>query len=277
MLFLSSLSLGEYIFAIIVSLICIGMFIFLVLISIERILISLFDIIDEIYYFFTGKQILFRYRIFYKKLSPSNKQALWNFSTYYRKLPLELQRTFEHRVATFCKTKQFIGREDFLIDSEKKICIASVAIKLTFGYRRFNYDHFRKIIVYPDAYYSPRTDEYHLGEASLGGYIALSWKSFIEGEDIPDDNRNLGLHEFAHALYINEIVGNENHIFNNWIAKWKLGMNKLKPVVEKMEIFREYAFTNEMEFFAVAVEHFLKPRKNFKRNCQMHLRLCLNY
>lgn len=63
-------------------------------------------------------------------------------------------------------------------------------------------------MVYPDPYRDRRTGRLHLGEVRpKTGVIVLSWSDFVNGYAHSRDAHNVGLHEFAHALWFeNRII-----------------------------------------------------------------------
>ncbi|TCI91489.1 zinc-dependent peptidase [Tenacibaculum sp. M341] len=108
---------------------------------------------------------------------------------------------FEHRVAKFIRTYDFIPRNNIEITPEMKVLIASSYVKLTFGMRWYLTKTFNKIIIYPEAYYSLITQQYHKGEFNPAlKAIIFSWEDFLIGDIIQNDNINLGIHEFTHAM-----------------------------------------------------------------------------
>ena len=87
--------------------------------------------------------------------------------------------------------------------------IASSAIQLTFGLPKINLKHFERILIYPDEYYSTINKQYHKGEVNPRlKAIVVSWKAFVAGYADPHDGINLGLHEMAHALKLENIIKN---------------------------------------------------------------------
>lgn len=148
-----------------------------------------------------------------------------------------------------------------------KALIAGSAIQLTFGFRHLNFVNFKRILVYPDDYYSRITRKYHRGEVNPRGLIVLSWKAFEEGYHDGKDGRNLALHEMAHALRLENAIHNEEFDF---IPEKELQYFDRLAIqeVEKMKIgetgiFRKYAAGNLHEFFAVAVEVFFEQPRDF--------------
>src|SRR5688572_446284 len=129
------------------------------------------------------KDILQKYFRYYQLLSPVNKGK------------------FERKVCNFLYSKRFIPRNINEVTIEAKVLIAASAVQLTFGLPNIYLQHFDKILIYPNEYYSSVTKQYHKGEVNPRfGIIVLSWNNFVEGYIKPVDSVNLGLHEMAHAL-----------------------------------------------------------------------------
>lgn len=205
-----------------------------------------------------------------KELKREYKEVLATKFAYYQKLNDKDKLLFERRVQKFINMKQFIPRQGLKITPEVIALIAGSAIQITFGYPGIYFKHFSRILIYSDQYYSSITKKYHNGEVNTGGIIVLSWKNFVSGYLDPTDGRNLGLHEMAHALRIENDIRNNEYDFINpdlfktfdeearkEIAKIKMGQKT---------IFREYGITNNQEFFAVAVECFFEKPKDFVKS-----------
>jgi Mlc titration factor MtfA (ptsG expression regulator) len=122
--------------------------------------------------------------------------------------------------------------------------------------------------VYPNDYYSSITKRFHKGEVNPRfGIIVLSWQSFVDGFIYPTDSVNLGLHEMAHALRLENMIRNEEYQFfdETLVAQFDEYAHNLCHVVNWEEtFFRPYACANEHEFFAVAVENFFERSREFK-------------
>lgn len=203
------------------------------------------------------------------KLTHDYRKVLEKHAHYYQRLSPQNKLKFEKRVYYFIKTKTFIPRRFKKVTLEMKTLIAASAVQLTFGFDELNMPHFKRILIYPDAYYSWIRKTYHQGEVNPAAQlIVFSWKNFIEGYDNPKDSKNLGLHEMAHVLKL------ENKIFNNEVGfldpslyhKWEMMSEKHIARLRKEEdpLFRKYAAENEYEFFAVAVENFFERPFEFQ-------------
>ena len=242
------------------------------LIFIGVIFISLFAynvIVEPIYAFFFRKPIYVHFYPFPKKLSLHQLQILNKEFEFYNKLSHKHKRYFEHRVASFIENYEFIGKEDLEITDRMKVLISATAIMLTFGMRNYMFTVIEKIIIYPDVYYSSFSDDYHKGEFNpMMQAIVFSWKHFLEGYEISNDNLNLGLHEFGHVLHYQGLKNTDTSAtifavtYDEIMEQVKHPAN-LKRLHDS-DYFRIYAYTNEFEFIAVLLEHFFETPIQFQ-------------
>jgi len=200
------------------------------------------------------------------KLKAAHVETLNKYSDFYIRLKPKFKREFEKRVVLFMNSKTFIPRQMSHVTDEMKVLISSVAIQLTFGLKRVYLAHFKKILVYPSNYYSTINHQYHKGEVNPRfGIIVLSWDAFVDGMRKPTDGLSLGLHEFAHALHLENRIKNEEYGFFNYNA-WEAYVqesNKERITIElgTNTFFRNYAAVDEYEFFAVVIELFFEQSK----------------
>lgn len=206
---------------------------------------------------------------FPSKLRINELQILNNEFEFYRKLSPKHKKYFEHRVASFIENYQFIGKEDLVVTPQMKILIAATAVMLTFGMRNYLFSVIDRIIIYPDVYYSSFSDDYHKGEFNpMMKAIVFSWKHFLEGYEISNDNLNLGLHEFGHVLHFQGLKSTDTSstIFSVTYdeimeqVKYSKNLDRLR----NSNYFRIYAYTNEFEFIAVLLEHFFETPIQFQ-------------
>lgn len=206
-----------------------------------------------------------------KYITPINK-----YNTFYKQLPKESKHRFEEKVKEFIYSKEFVPRNMSKVTSEMKALIASAAVQLTFGLPDVTLLHFDKILVYPDSYYSVINRQHHKGEVNPRfGAIVVSWHAFVEGFAKPHDGINLGLHEMAHALKLENIIQNgEQHFFDldeytKWIALARVEIDKIRNGGETL--FRKYASVDEDEFFAVCMEvYFEQPHQLLAENPELY-------
>lgn len=186
---------------------------------------------------------------------------------YYRTLDVFWQKKFRERCMHFMDVKVISGRDGFTVNNKVKAIVAASAVQLTLGLETWDYDYFYEIIIHPKAYTNEATKQQFKGETNLQGYIRLSWLSFINGYKNNNDNVNLGIHEFSHALRFNGIRGNEEdyhlkYFFLQWLSTAYEAHYQLKK--GKESIFRSYGGTNINEFISVCFEHYFESPEDIK-------------
>jgi len=190
---------------------------------------------------------------FYKKLSEANKKK------------------FKKRLIRFRSRKNIVFHEDVEKQEDIILLLSATVAMLTLGMRDFMVLSIERIIIYPTEYYSQFTRQNHYGEYNPGLKIAVfSAEHLLHGFKIPNDNINLAVHEFAHAISFN--VMNKNS-FASW--SFTQGLRKLKRMynskifmqeLKDTSYFRAYGRTNIHEFFAVAAENYIETPTIFKRD-----------
>lgn len=206
-----------------------------------------------------------------KKITPNQEFILRQKFQFYTKLSGKEKSYFHHRMACFIDKYQFVSRDGFVITEEVKILIAATYIMLTFGIRRYLTDAFDKIIVYPEQYLSTQSDEYYKGEFNPKmKAVVFSWKDFIQGYEISNDNLNLGIHEFSHVVHFHSMQNNDassltfKKHYNQLYKEVSYAPNKEKLI--ESDYFRIYAYTNPYEFVSVIIEHYFETPLEFKSN-----------
>jgi len=197
------------------------------------------------------------------------RDILNKYFLYYKNLPPSSKKKFEKRVLHFIQIKEFIPREMPEVTVVMKVLIAACCIQITFGFPSVHLSHFKRILVYPDAYFSTINKRYHKGEVNPRiRVIVLSWKSFVDGYLHPNDSINLGLHEMAHALKLENRIENNEYRFLDpgLLQKWKSMSRVVMEEIRngKNDFFRKYAVVNEDEFFAVSIENFFERPMEFR-------------
>ncbi|MES2238792.1 MAG: zinc-dependent peptidase [Bacteroidota bacterium] len=232
-------------------------------------MLLLFAILLIIIFKIVIKPIYLYYFLRKLKLSTSDCIFLENNFSFYKKLSEGKKIFFNYRVATFMNKYQIIGQGGFVITDEVRLLLAATFVMLTFGMKNYLIDNFNKIIIYSENYYSLITKQYHKGEFNPAlKAIVFSWKDFKEGLRFENDNLNLGLHEFAHAVYFHGLNSSDESslVFSNFYTKiqeYLVRPNIMHQLVMS-NYFRIYAYTNQAEFLAVVLEHFFETPHIFK-------------
>lgn len=197
------------------------------------------------------------------------REILQKYFPYYQALSADNKSKFEKKVVRFIYGKQFIPRQVDEVTVEAKVLIAASAVQLTFGLPNVYLNFFRRILVYPNDYYSSITKRFHKGEVNPRfGIIVLSWQSFVDGYIQPNDSKNLGLHEMAHALRFENLIRSEDYppFEAELLQQFDDYAHRVcnDPEFATQTFFRPYACTDEHEFFSVAVENFFERSELFR-------------
>jgi len=189
-------------------------------------------------------------------------------NTYFQNLSPAGQQRFVDRVFKFMEDKNFIGREGLVVTDEIRALISASAVQLTFGLKDYTISHLHTINVFPRAFYSKLFETSFKGLTTQGGVVSLSWDDFKQGYANDHDRINLGLHELAHALNVDQ---DEEGIFDdhfadsfaNWRAIAENNFQKLQN--GEITFLRKYGGRSMHEFFAVCIEHFFELPDEFKK------------
>ncbi|OQD42188.1 hypothetical protein BUL40_12280 [Croceivirga radicis] len=215
----------------------------------------------------------FAWRKLFNKVKPiteKERHFITAFLLPYQQFTHAERKQFLKRFAWFRSRKSFVFYGAIEEPEQIKAYVTASAILLTMGLRNYKYENsIRRIIIYPSAYYSKIAKRYHLGEYNPRfKTLVFAADELAHGFRIPNDNKNLGLHEAAHALMF------EFDKMRGWEArKFRLGIRKFKglfenpnfkKVLEGSTYFRPYSKTSFIEFFAVAVENFVESPSEFK-------------
>ena len=204
-----------------------------------------------------------------KPLSSVEKSLLVQNFPVYGVLPAKLNEKCNQRIVWFRSRKKFVFYGEVMQKDELKLLLSASLILMTLGLK--DYKMMRsllRIVVYPSKYYSRINRRHHLGEYNPRfKTVIFSADTIWEGFRIADDNVNLAMHEFAHALTF-EMTGK-----SSWEArKFKVGLKKIKALflqegyaqrLADSHYFREYGLTNLQEFFSVAVENYAETPEVF--------------
>ena len=198
------------------------------------------------------EQIIASHLIFFKDLADPQKQR------------------FKKRVVRFRYRKKIIFHNKVTDRDKIVLLLSATAVMLTLGMADFMILSIQKILVYPSEYYSRLTKKKHYGEYNPRlKTLVFSADHLMQGFKIPNDNINLAVHEFAHALSFNV----KNKLYSRSYI-FIIGMRKIRRLfsdpefISKMDrtaYFRSYGKTNVHEFFAVSVENFVETPQEFKR------------
>lgn len=222
--------------------------------------------------YFISKPFFTHFYFKKSKLTPDQLYILETDFSFYQKLNHRKKTYFAHRVATFIAAHSFTGKSGVYVSNRHKVLIAATAIMLTFGYRTYLLKTLERFIIYPDAFYSTINKNLHKGEFNPAHKaIVFSWKDFLIGYKIDDDNFNLGIHEMVHAMHFEYLKPSNTStsalIFMKHYNKMKKFLNQntnYKQRLVSSKYLRSYAYTNNFEFIAVLIESFIETPTELK-------------
>tara|TARA_R110000868_G_scaffold21640_12_gene89882 strand:- start:28162 stop:28938 length:777 start_codon:yes stop_codon:yes gene_type:complete len=215
--------------------------------------------------------LYYAYSLYFAKLKPltiSEKKIILNNFPVYKKLSSRQKQKFEYRILRFRKEKQFIFHGLIPRQEDMALLLSATGTMLTLGLKSYRIPAIERIIIYPNQYFSKLNKQNHIGEYNPAlKTLVFSAAHVKQGFEIPNDNKNLGIHEFAHALSFNSILEStrEARLFRMQIVK----VNDLFEAPEfilkmnKISYFRAYGRANMHEFFAVATENYVETPKQF--------------
>ncbi len=205
------------------------------------------------------------------------RQVLQKRMPYFRQMPADLQLQLKQHIQVFKVEKHFVGCNGVVINDEIRITVAAQACLLLLNRKTDYYPKLKTILVYPSAFIKEHQglngDGVHFvqkstlaGESWDFGKVVLSWQDTVKGADIPDDGRNVVIHEFAHQLDQENgrangapILGRSQN-YQEWSTVFNEQFERLKHsiAVGIPTLFDSYGATNPAEFFAVASEVFFE-------------------
>ena len=165
------------------------------------------------------------------------------------------QESFFKRINWWLSKKPIIFRGNLQNKRRAKLLVAASAVLLTKELRNYKFKRsVRKIILYPNSYYSILNRKNHFGEYNRKmKLVVLSEQKLKDGFADASDGLHLGLHEFAHALFF------ETYGKNSWEAlRFQWGFKKIKTLLDTKTLdsveVRSYAQANVHEYFSALVE-----------------------
>lgn len=204
----------------------------------------------------------------YKGVTEEQKKILLHKFPYYAGLSAKYKIEFERRLKYFLMNKEFLSRK-MEVTEEMKTLVGACAVQLTLGFQPLRFAHFPKILLFPQVFSTKHSNRKRKGEVNSGGLIVLSWEDFINDYKIKDDGVNLGLHEMAHALKLEDAFPDEEFEFLNERDLhhfYEVSTEEFNKIRKRQASFiRPYGGTNREEFFAVSVEQFFEQPKEFRK------------
>lgn len=204
----------------------------------------------------------------------------------YRLLDTEEKERLHELVQVFVEEKNWEGCGGLELDDEIRVTIAGSGCLMLLGRDHDLFKEVESILVYPSAVihkghgrstFDPgvtadREEQVVLGLAVHGGAVVLAWDSVLQGAANARDGHNVVIHEFAHKIDFTDgdADGTPDMGFPErraWAAAFEPAFlaHKKRADQGKKSFLRDYAVTNEAEYFAVVSEAFFEKPKELAR------------
>ena len=190
-------------------------------------------------------------------------------------------------IQIFIAEKNWEGGGGLKLTDEIRVTISAQACLLLLGLSHNYYKNVESIIVYPSTVVPPQRkpgffenpitpvelQQPILGQAFRQGPVIIVWDAVLRGGRHPESGYNVVYHEFAHKLDMLDGTADgtpplrDRAEYQDWAKTCSREYLRLKHDIQrgKKAFLKDYAATNEAEFFAVATEQFFdQPRLMIK-------------
>jgi MtfA peptidase len=190
------------------------------------------------------------------------------------------QQRLRDLVQVFVAEKHWEGCGGLELTDDHRLTVAGSACLLLLGRDHDLFTDVESILIYPSTVVIPPrvrgafevgaesvVDEVPiLGQAFRGGPVILAWDSVVTGAHDAHDGRNVVIHEFAHKIDFLDGAADgtpplpDRASRRAWAEACEKAFLALKNKVDHHHhgFLRDYAATNEAEFFAVVTEVFFE-------------------
>ncbi len=206
------------------------------------------------------------------------RKILVKYSKFYNFLGETGKRIFEKDILIFLSENSVRSIRGEETDNKTKILVAVGVATILHGRHEWEPPFTDGVVVYPGETFDP---EYNLFKGQIAG-MAGERRPLLVTEKIleksfrdPGDGYNSLIHEIAHYFdFENPLLSGVPLISGDreGVKKWIGIMEKERLKVNKGKSFlRQYAGTNEAEFFAVATEYFFeRPYEMVNKNPELY-------
>ncbi|MEZ4360275.1 MAG: zinc-dependent peptidase [Kofleriaceae bacterium] len=224
-----------------------------------------------------------RARLLQSPFPSSWRDVLHRNVSAYRRLDDDEQTRLRELVQVFIEEKRWEGCGGLVLTDEHRVTIAGAACLLLLGRGHDLMHDVESILVYPSTVILPppaastfdgRPRVVEEGVAALGvahrrGPVVLAWDAVVHGARNAEDGRNVVIHEMAHKIDFldGDADGTPPLEGRGARQQWAAVCSEAFFAVQRGELplLRDYAGTNEAEFFAVASEVFFEQPEQLAR------------
>ena len=222
-------------------------------------------------YWFFRRRCLRRLWIMKQPFPASWEEVLQNHVAFFRVLSDDQKERFRHMVSIFLDEVRITGIQTEINDTIRVLVAASAIIPI-FGFHDWDYHLLGEVLIYPssfgDEYQTSGKNRNTLGLVGLhkfSGIMILSKPDLLAGFDTSLTKDNVGIHEFAHMVEEEEVkYGLPHEVPWQAVKQWVNYVGRELSQHKNRSFLRNYAYTNDHEFFAVLAEYFFKSPELLK-------------
>ena len=230
--------------------------------------------LSPLIYWLLRRRCVRRMEIMKQPFPASWETGLQSHVAFFRGLAPPEKERFRQLIKVFLDEVRITGIETEVDDTIRVLVAASAAIPI-FGFHDWEYHRLGEVLVYSSSFgedyqTTGKSDRNTLGMVGLGqirGVMILSKPSLLTGFDNPSEADNVGIHEFAHLVQLEESEnGLPPEVPGPVVMQWvQFVARELSHPSKDHSYIRAYAYTNEREFFAVLAEYFFKSPEYLKK------------
>ncbi len=192
---------------------------------------------------------------------------------------------FREEVRIFLSEKRITGIKTS-VDDRVRVLVAASAIIPIFGFPGWEWTQIHEVLIYPMSF----SEEYEIGKTgnadilgmvgsgAMSRMMILSKPDLLSGFHMPQDRKNVGIHEFAHLM--DKADGAVDGVPNvglprSAVIPWlKLVHREMDKIRHHHSDIHPYGLKSEAEFFAVAAEYFFEnPDKMQRKHPELYAML----
>lgn len=186
---------------------------------------------------------------------------------FYAQLNDDEKVTFQKRVRDFLKGRQLKPRKMDEVELEHQVLISASAVTVTFGVKKFYFPYFNLVVVYPDGYEQLIKKRYQKDRVKMQGAVVLGLEELIAASKDPVGHFHPGIHEFANALYHENVVEKEGYFdIDENVTKEMMDQHgeKLAGMDYFPTLIAGMTTTHEQQFFASAATLYFTQSANLE-------------
>ena len=196
----------------------------------------------------------------------------------YKRLDADKQQHLRDLVQVFIAEKHWEGCGGLELTDEIRVTIAGTGCQMLLGRDHDLFARVSTILVYPSTVVLPPQqvgvftfprgpvgETAIVGQATQIGTVILSWDNALRGAINAADGRNTVIHELAHQIdmldgHADGTPPLEPPELRHWGQAFEAAFlaHKARAARGEPSLLRDYAITNEAEYFAVATEVFFE-------------------